>query len=194
MWHPKHRCHNRARSGHAGRAAGALGSSTAQVEPCWNLSAWAQGLGTGTTLSFPWPRPVGAGQLPDPPQTHLPPRQEHAAAEPTQAAMPRYIPGRGWTGQRALPGQGALPPAPAPLPPCPSQAPAQIFVQRPQEWCRGTDPAANLFGSVAALSFGSSIRIKWFLNNTLSILQGHCFIFRQLWQPWECLIQNDIET
>lgn len=50
--------------------------------------------------------------------------------------------------------------------------PAQIFAQKQP---RGTDPAANLCGFVATVSFGGSTRIKCFLN-TLSILHGRCFV------------------
>lgn len=70
--------------------------------------------------------------------------------------------------QQVPPVRGAFLPAS-----CLSWVPAQIFVQKQP---RGTDPAANLCGFVATVSFGSSTRIKWFLNNTPRILHGHWFV------------------
>lgn len=75
-----------------------LAAARIRVALMLNCSVWSQGLVAGATLRFTWPRPVGAGQFPDPPQTHLLPCQEQTTAEPTQAVMPHDIPRYcGWT-------------------------------------------------------------------------------------------------
>lgn len=132
-------------------------------------------------------------RVPNPPHTHLPPRQQQNAARPMWAAMPHYIPGRGWMASRVPPVRGALLPVPAParLPaptlPLPG-ASTNIYAAAQGTAQGGKDPAANIFGFVAAVSFGGGTNLKWFLNNTPSIPRGHA------WQPWECITQSDTET